>query len=53
MKPSGVRGEQFRTIFLNVGSSPDDVFKQGFRAVSYNNAVKQAKKLYAFVETAP
>jgi len=53
MKPSGVRGESFSTIWLNVGDSPDKVFKQGFRAISYSNAVKQAKRLYAFVETSP
>lgn len=53
MKPSGVRGEQFRTIWLNVGDGPDKLFKQGFKAICYENAVKQAKKLYAFVETAP
>jgi len=53
MKPSGTRGEKFCTIWLNVGDSPDKAFKQGFRAISYDNAVKQAKKLYAFVETAP
>ncbi len=50
MKPSGVRGETFKTIFLRVGNTPGKMFQQGFRAVSYANAVKQAKKQYAYVE---
>lgn len=50
LKPSGVRGERFLTIWLMVGDSPDKMFKHGFRAICYENAVKRAKKLYAFVE---
>lgn len=53
MKPSGVRGERFRTIWLMVGDSQDEMFEQGFKAICYENAVKRAKKLYRFVETVP
>lgn len=50
MKPSGVRGERFRTFYLMVGASPEKLFEQGFKAVSRANAIKQAKRSYAFVE---
>ncbi|MEM5795165.1 MAG: hypothetical protein AAGU23_02650 [Bacillota bacterium] len=50
MKPSGVRGERFKTIFLDVGSDPMHTFRQGFRAVCLQNAIKQAKAAYKYVE---
>ena len=49
MKPSGVRGQRFRTIWLFVGEDKDHLFKQGFRAVDYSHALKQAKRSYKFV----
>ena len=52
MKPSGVRGERFRTIWLEVGSDAEHVFTQGFRAVCYSNALKQAVRQYPFVKDA-
>lgn len=51
MKPSGVRGERFRTIWLMVGDDPGHMFEHGFKAISYENAVKRARKMYRFVGT--
>lgn len=50
MKPSGVRGQKFRTIYLMVGDDAQHTFEQGFRAITYQNALKQAKKWYKYVE---
>jgi hypothetical protein len=52
MKPSGVRGERFRTIWLHVGKDADHVYEQGFRAVCETNAIRQAVKLYPYCEEA-
>ena len=49
MKPSGVRGKRFNTIWLFVGEDKDHLFKQGFRAVDYSHALRQAKRNYKFV----
>ena len=49
MKASGVRGKRFRTIYINVGNRPDKLFEQGFKATCYENALKQAKRDYAYV----
>ena len=49
MKPSGVRGRTFRTIWLRVGKDKDHLFEQGFKAVDADHAIKQAKKYYNFV----
>lgn len=48
MKPSGVRGKRFLTIWLHVGDDAEHAFKQGFRAVSTANAIKQAVKQYRY-----
>lgn len=50
MKSSGVRGERFLTIFLDVGSDPEHTFRQGFRSICFTNAVKQAKRSYKYVK---
>lgn len=50
MKPSGVRGKRYMTIWLMVGDDEGRLFKQGFKAMSLENAVKQAKKYYKYVE---
>lgn len=44
MKKSGVRGERFCTIYLKVSVDGSKPFEQGFRAISHENAVKQARK---------
>ena len=49
MKNSGVRGEKFRTVWLMVGHDADHMFRQGFRAVCCENAIKQAKKYFEVV----
>lgn len=45
IKPSGVRGETFKTIWLMVSVNGGKPFEQGFRAISEGNAIKQAKRL--------
>ncbi len=50
MKPSGTRGERFKCIWLKVGDSRETAFEHGFKAISVQNAIKQAKKRYAYVE---
>lgn len=44
MKKSGVRGERFCTVWLMVSVDGGKPFEQGFRAISHENAIKQAKK---------
>lgn len=44
MKKSGVRGERFCTIWLKVSVDGSKPFEQGFRAISRENAVKQAMR---------
>ena len=44
MKPSGVRGQRFLTIWMRVGKDAEHKFEQGFRAVSLENALKQARR---------
>lgn len=46
MKPSGVRGQKFRTIWIYVGKDKEHTFEQGFRAIDYEHALKQAKSRY-------
>ena len=50
MKPSGVRGQRFLTIWLRVGRDAEHTFEQGFRAISFENALKQARRAYNYVE---
>ncbi|MDO5785554.1 MAG: hypothetical protein Q4P20_10885 [Eubacteriales bacterium] len=50
MKPSGVRGQKFCTIWLHVGNDAEHTFEQGFRAVSTRNAIRQARRQYKYVQ---
>ena len=50
MKASGVRGERYKTVYLNVGDDSEHTYRQGFRAITGENAVKQAKKYYKYVQ---
>lgn len=49
LKPSGVRGKRFRTIWILVGNDADHLFEQGFRAIDYEHALIQAKRNYKYV----
>ena len=50
MKPSGVRGRKFNTIWLFVGDDNEHTFERGFKAIDIEHAIKQAKKLYKYVK---